>query len=192
MNVSNEKFVTLSYVLTVEGEVADMATAENPLGFVFGAGMLLPAFEKNIDGKQVGDKFEFTLTPEEGYGVSDERMIVELPQDTFKVDDAIEEGLLTIGNEIPMMTAEGMRLLGRVIAIGETMVTMDFNHPMAGQTLNFTGEIVGVREATDEDMPGQQGGCGCGCGSDGCGDCGGGCGGDDDCDCGEGGCDCGK
>ncbi len=178
MKIGNEKFVTLSYILTVDGEIADMATAENPLGFVFGVGMLLPAFEKHIDGFSAGDKFEFTLTPEDGYGVSDPRMIVELPQDTFKVDGSIEEGLLTMGNEIPMMTADGMRLLGRIIAIGDENITMDFNHPMAGKTLNFTGEVVGVREATDDDYPGGGGGCDCGCGSDGCEDCSGDCNGD--------------
>lgn len=173
MKIGNEKFVTLSYVLTVNGEVADMAVAENPLGFVFGIGMLLPAFEKNIEGLGAGDKFEFTLAPEDGYGVSDPRMVVELPKATFMVDGAIEEGLLTEGNEIPMMTADGMRLLGRIVAIGEENVTMDFNHPMVGQTLNFAGEIVGVREATDDDYP--SGGCSCGCDSEGCEDCGGDC-----------------
>ncbi len=176
MKIGNEKFVTLSYTLTVNGEIADMATAENPLGFVFGAGMLLPAFEKHIDGLKAGDKFKFTLTPEEGYGVSDPRMIVELPKDTFKVDGTVEEGLLTIGNEIPMMTADGMRLLGRVTAVGDDSVTMDFNHPMANRTLDFSGEIVGVRESTDEDLPGfGTGGCSCGCSDEGCSDCGGEC-----------------
>jgi FKBP-type peptidyl-prolyl cis-trans isomerase SlyD len=174
MKIGNEKFVTLSYTLTVNGEIADMATAENPLGFVFGIGMLLPAFEKHIDGLKAGDKFEFALAPEDGYGVSDPRMIVELPKATFMIDGAVEEGMLTVGNEIPMMTADGIRLLGRVTALGEENVTMNFNHPLVDQTLNFAGEVVGVREAADDDYPG--GGCDCGCGSDGgCEDCGGEC-----------------
>lgn len=176
MKIENKKFVALSYTLTVDGQVADTATAENPLGFVFGEGFLLPAFEKNIQGLKVGDKFQFTLTPEEGYGVSNKDMIVELPQDVFKVNGEVEKGLLTVGNEIPMMTADGMRLLGRVKEVKEDAVIMDFNHPLADKTLNFAGEIVEVREATEADYPHQHGGgCGCGCDDGGCDDCGGDC-----------------
>lgn len=180
MKIGEKKFVELSYTLTVDGNVADAATAENPLGFVFGAGYLLPDFEKNVDGLTVGDKFEFTLTPENGYGLPNPEMVIELPRDTFTVNGEEEEGLLTVGNEIPMMTGDGMRLLGRVVEAGAEMVKMDFNHPMAGKVLNFAGEIVGVREATDADYPQAQGGCGCGCDNEECGD-GCGCGDGDGC-----------
>lgn len=182
MKINEKKFVALSYTLVVDGNVADMATAENPLGFVFGAGFLLPEFEKNIEGLKVGDKFEFSLTPENGYGVSNPQMVVELPRKSFEINGEVEEGLLTVGNEIPMMTAEGMRLLGRVTEVSGENVKMDFNHPLADKTLNFTGEVVEVRESTDEDYPHAHGGCNCG--DEGCGDdCGGGCG-DEGCDCG--------
>jgi len=153
MKIGEKKFVTLSYTLTVDGSVADSATAENPLGFVFGAGYLLPEFEKNIDGLSAGEKFEFTLTPENGYGLPNPDMVIELPRSTFEVDGQVEEGLLTVGNQIPMMTNDGMRLIGVVASVDGDKVKMDFNHPMAGKTLNFAGEIVGVREATDEDYP---------------------------------------
>lgn len=168
MKIEKGKFVTLSYILTVDGKVADQATAENPLGFVFGEGYLLPAFEKNIDGKKKGDKFEFTLTPAEGYGTANPEMLIELGQDVFMVNGKVEEGLLVVGNEIPMMTADGMRLIGRVIEVGSETVKMDFNHPMADKTLNFSGEILEVREATEADRH-QHGGCSGDCG-DGCGE----------------------
>ena len=172
MKIGEKKFVTLSYTLTVDGSVADSATAENPLGFVFGAGYLLPEFEKNIDGLSAGEKFEFTLTPENGYGLPNPDMVIELPRSTFEVDGQVEEGLLTVGNQIPMMTNDGMRLIGVVASVDGDKVKMDFNHPMAGKTLNFAGEIVGVREATDEDYPhAHNGGCSCGCSGDGCDDC---------------------
>lgn len=174
MKIGENKFVTLSYTLTVDGNVADAATAENPLAFVFGAGYLLPEFEKNIAGLEPGDKFEFTLTPENGYGQPNPDMVIELSRDTFEVNGQVEEGLLTVGNEIPMMTNDGMRLIGRVVSVDGDKVKMDFNHPMAGKTLNFSGEILGVREATEADYPQAQGGCSCGCSGDGCDDCGGG------------------
>ena len=103
------------------------------------------------------------------------------------VDGNIEEGLLEVGNQIPMSTADGQHLIGLVKEVGAENVKMDFNHPMAGKTLDFSGEIIAVREATDADiMQGMMSaGGGCGCGDEGCGS---GCG---DGDCGEGVCGCG-
>ena len=167
MKIGEKKFVTLSYTLTVDGSVADSATAENPLGFVFGAGYLLPEFEKNIDGLSAGEKFEFTLTPENGYGLPNPDMVIELPRSTFEVDGQVEEGLLTVGNQIPMMTNDGMRLIGVVASVDGDKVKMDFNHPMAGKTLNFDVEVVSVRDVTPEDL---QGGCSCGDCGEGCGE----------------------
>lgn len=175
MKIGEKTFVSLSYTLKVGGEVVDSAPASNPLEFVFGAGYLLPKFEENIKDKEKGDKFQFTLSPADGYGESVEDAIVELPKSVFMIDGAIEEGLLEIGNQVPMSTADGQHLVGTVKEVNEESVTMDFNHPMAGKTLDFSGEIVDVREATDADLMGGMmagGGCDCGCdsGCDTCGD----------------------
>lgn len=188
MKISENKFVSLAYSLTVDGAVADQATAEKPLEFVYGIGMLLPEFEKNIAGKGVGESFEFTLSPENGYGEINPDAVVELPKEIFMVDGELATDMLVVDNVLPMSDNQGNRLMGTVKAVGEESVTMDFNHPMAGKVLNFTGEIVALREATPEDMmPMMGGGCGCGCGdeqSGGC-DC-------DDCECEskENGCNC--
>lgn len=184
MKIGEKTFVSLSYTLKVAGEVVDSTTADRPLEFVYGAGYLLPKFEEHIKGLKKGDKFEFTLTPEEGYGEIIPQAVTEIPKDVFVVDGAIEDGLLEIGNQIPMSTADGQHLIGVVKAVADDKVTMDFNHPMAGKTLDFSGEIVDVREATDEDlmmgMAAAGGGCGCGC--DECGDDS--CGSDEGCGCG--------
>ncbi|HJE89008.1 FKBP-type peptidyl-prolyl cis-trans isomerase [Rikenella microfusus] len=183
MKISENKFVSLAYTLTVDGQVADQATAERPLEFVYGVGMLLPKFEEFIAGKEAGEKFEFVLTPAEGYGEINPQAVVNLPKDVFMVDGAIPDDMLMVGNVLPMADQNGNRLMGTVKAVNENDVTMDFNHPMAGKTLNFTGDILGVREAKPEDMM-PAGGCSCGSGSCGCegGDCGdGGCG--DGCGC---------
>lgn len=191
MNISENKFVSLTYALTVDGQVVDQATAERPLDFIFGMGMLLPEFEKNIVGKVSGDKFAFVLTPENGYGEINAEAVVELPKEIFMVDGKVQDEILTLGNVLPMGDNMGNRMMGTIRQVTDTIVTMDFNHPMAGKTLSFEGEVVGLREATEEDMAmfqmGANGGEGCGCGDD-C-NCG------DDCDCGEGskgeGCGCG-
>ncbi len=191
MKIGEKTFVSLSYELKVGGELVDSAPADRPLEFVFGAGYLLPKFEENIKGLGKGDKFKFTLTPAEGYGESVADAIVDLPKDIFMIDGAIEDGLLDIGNQVPMSTADGQHLVGTVKEVGEDSVKMDFNHPMAGKVLNFSGEVVDVREATDEDLMGGMmagGGCGCGCGCDDSCDCGcndgAECNCDDDCGCG--------
>jgi FKBP-type peptidyl-prolyl cis-trans isomerase SlyD len=177
MKIGEKTFVSLSYELMVGGEVVDSAPKEQPLEFPFGAGFLLPAFEKNIEGLKAGDKFEFTLTPEDGYGPVVLEAIVELPIDIFKVDGKVEEGLLAVGNRVPMSTADGQHMLGVVVGVELDVVRMDFNHPMAGKTLDFSGEVVGVREATEADMAGMfGGGCSGSCGSEG--DC------EESCDCG--------
>ena len=168
--------VAVDYVLTVDGAVADRSQPGHPLEFVFGTGMLLPKFEAAIEGKVAGDKVAFTLAPADGYGETDPQAIVELPKSVFMMDGKIAEDILFVGSQIPMADANGNRLLGVVREVGAESVTMDFNHPMAGKTLNFEVEVVSVREVTPEDLA-SQGGCGCGC-HDGCEDC------HDGCDCG--------
>lgn len=168
MKIENQKFVAISYTLTVDGQVADQATKEAPLQFVHGIGMLLPKFEEYLVGLEAGDHYKFTLSPEEGYGVKNPNMVIDVPKPAFEINGQIEEGLLTIGNRIPMMTQMGQPVIGVVVEVSDEAVKMDFNHPMADKTLNFEGEVVEVREATDDDYPHS---CGCGCGEEGC-DCG--------------------
>lgn len=152
MKVGEKKFVSLSYELVVDGQVADKSQEGAPLEFPFGSGFLLPKFEENIKDLKVGDKFAFTLSPEEGYGVEIAEAIVELPKSIFMIEGKVEEGLLVVGNQVPMATADGQRMVGVVKIVAEESVTMDFNHPMAGKTLNFTGEILALREATEADL----------------------------------------
>ncbi len=181
MKIGENTFVTLDYKLEVDGAVADQSQPGQPLKFAYGMGMLLPKFEEAIAGLAAGDDFKFTLTPTEGYGEVIKEALVELPTSVFEVNGAVEPGLLEVGNMIPMADQQGNRLMGRVVAVTE-VVTMDFNHPMAGKTLDFSGRVVEVREITPEDLQGFAGGGGCDCG-------------DADCSCDDkganGGCSCG-
>ncbi len=176
MNISEKKVVALTYTLTVDGQIADQTTEERPLDFIFGMGYLLPKFEANIKGKSEGESFEFTLTPSEGYGEHDSNKIIELPKAAFEINGEIQEGLLAIGNVIPMMNNQGGVIPGKVAEVKEDTVVMDFNHQMAGKTLNFAGKILTVREATEKELTEglhgelKQHSCGGGCSS-----CGGGC-----------------
>lgn len=198
MQISDNKYVTVTYDLNVgegdERELMEQATVEQPLEFIFGTNSMLEAFEDQIRGLSQGDLFSFRLTPEEAYGDYDETKVIELPKNIFEIDGKVDEGVLFEGNTLPMMDSAGNRLMGSVVSIDDEVVTMDFNHPLAGEIMHFEGTVMGVREASVEEIAAlfSSGGCGCGgCGSDEEGGCG--CGSSHDgeaggCGCGSGGC----
>lgn len=177
MKISANKFVSLSYDLNVgedgERELMERATEETPLEFIFGTNSMLEAFEKNLDGLTEGDSFDFVLTPDEGYGEYDDDALVDLPRNIFEQDGKLNEEVIFEGNTVPMMDTNGNRLNGSVVEVKEDIVKMDFNHPLAGETLNFSGKVLAVRESTPEEIAAlfapQGEGCGCGSGC-GCGD----------------------
>ena len=181
MKVEKNKVVAVSYQLEVEGKIADKSAPGNPLEYIHGSGMLLPKFEGALEGKEPGDGFDFVLSPEDGYGTYDPRYLVELPKTAFAIDGQVREDLLVVGRTIPMLNQAGQVVQGTVNQITDSTVTMDFNHPMAGKTLHFTGKVESVRSATDKELTEglhgeylpQEEGCHGGCHGGGChgGDC---------------------
>ena len=157
MTVDTNKVVSLTYELKVDDESGEQTLVEkverdNPMVILYGQSGLPERFEENIQGMQEGDTFEFSIEPEEGYGEFDEEAIVELPKDVFKVNGKVDNELLQIGNFIPMTNDEGHRLQGKVLEVNENSVTMDFNHPLAGVNMHFKGQIIGVRDASQEEL----------------------------------------
>jgi FKBP-type peptidyl-prolyl cis-trans isomerase SlyD len=185
MKIDRNKFVSLSYELRIngnDGEIIEKTEVDTPLEFVFGAGRMLEMFENKIEGLKAGDKFAFELKADEAYGDVNPDAVVDLPKNIFEVNGKIADGLLEIGNHVPMMDAHGNRMNGIVLSVTDDTVKMDFNHPLAGDDLFFSGSILTVRDASDDELAEAAGcGCGCGCDDDGCGDGG----------CSSGGCGCG-
>ena len=151
MTIQDEKVVSLTYLLQVDGEVKDQATEEQPLEFIYGLGYLLPKFEEYLLGKSVGDSFEFVLSPEEGYGVYNEQAVVDLPKHIFEIEGKLQEQLLVVGQVIPMMSENGV-IPGKVLEVGSDSVKMDFNHELAGKELHFSGKVTGIRDATEQEL----------------------------------------
>ena len=208
MTIENGKFVGIQYHLTgfeapenpeTEPEIEEIekTSPERPFTFIFGVGQLLQEFENNIAGKEVGFKFDFYLSPAQAYGEYDEEKVIALPKKYF----CDEKGkflsqFVMEGGEVPLQNQNGDIIQATVEKITDTEVVCDVNHPLAGMTLHFVGEVVEVRDTTEEDkkrymqqMTGHAechcgGGCGGGHCSGDCGTCGdGNCG-----SCGEGGC----
>ena len=159
MKIKNNKSVALAYVLKVDDEIIETVPKEKPMRFVFGQGYLLPKFEENIEGKQTGDKFEFELKAGDAYGEVDEEAFVELAKDMFAVNGKIDENLFVTGNVIPMRDSDGNRLNGTVENVLDDVIVMNFNHPLAGCNLSFTGEVVDVRDVTAEELTKMQSSC---------------------------------
>ena len=183
MRISANKYVAVIYDLNVgegeERELMEKATREVPLKFIYGTGMMIPAFEDALAGLESGDQFDFSLTPENAYGEYNEDHVLELPKNIFEIDGKFDSEMVKEGNTIPMMDADGHRMNGSVLEVKKDVVVMDFNHPMAGETLHFKGEVVDVHEPTAEEIAAMTSsscgggceGCGGGCGDHECGGC---------------------
>ncbi|HEY8365579.1 MAG TPA: peptidylprolyl isomerase [Bacteroidia bacterium] len=155
MSISLNKVVSVSYTLrtdNAQGELVQQVDTTNPLVFLFGHGQLLPKFEEALLNKNVGDTYEVTLSPQDGYGVREEQAVVDIPVEVFVLDGVLQEEMITVGNTVHLRNQDGMPLSGIVLNRGVETVTVDFNHPLADKTLHFTGEIVAIRDASADEI----------------------------------------
>lgn len=191
--ITKNKVVTVSYELKVgpDKTILETANAETPLEFICGQGQTLEYFEMNLLNLKAGDAFDFKIPTANAYGEINEEMVVDLPRDIFKDVEAED---LVVGNTLPMMDSIGRRLEGKITEVMPEDIRIDFNHQLAGKDLYFKGQVLGVRDVTDEELEALHShkcgsGCGGGCGSEkeSCGSEEGGCGSHDS-GCGCGGC----
>lgn len=155
MKISQNKVVSLTYELKLNdenGELVQKVEKDKPFVYLFGIGGLLPVFEKSLEGLVVGDTFAFGLTAEEGYGQRNDEAVVALDKSIFEVEGKMDEEMIQVGKIVPMQNDQGQPLNGLVLEITDDKIKMDFNHPLAGQNLHFTGEILDVRDATEEEL----------------------------------------
>lgn len=129
-----------------DGQTLDSSKGREPLAYIHGNGNIIPGLEKELLNKTKGDKIQATIKPEEAYGVLD-------PQKVFKVEKKQfqGEGDIQVGMQI-QAEANGQMEVGTVEGIEGEEVTLNFNHPLAGETLHFDVEIMDVREATQEEI----------------------------------------
>jgi FKBP-type peptidyl-prolyl cis-trans isomerase SlyD len=162
MKIDINRFVSLVYELreaNSDGRVIEHLEDSRPMTFIYGSGRLLPAFEANLQSLKKGDEFRFRLESAMAYGERSEDMIIDVPVSVFQKDGKIDEEICQVGNEVPMTDRDGNRISGTIIEITDKFIKMDFNHPMADTDLYFTGKILDVREATDEELAGNNHSC---------------------------------
>jgi FKBP-type peptidyl-prolyl cis-trans isomerase SlyD len=152
MIATTNMVIAVSYTLMVDdGETGfrwyETVTDADPFYFLFGHHNLLPALEKVLEGKSVGDSFSVLIGFEEGYGDYDDSKRVIIPKANFKEDGKKNRDLLRVGNVIPMQDDKGNHLRGEVLKVDYMGVHLDFNSPLAGLDLQFEGKIVSIREA---------------------------------------------
>ena len=152
MKIEAMKVVAISYEVETEGEVVDRATEEKPLDYIQGMHMIIPKLEATLEGMDEGQAFDCTIAPEDAYGEYDLSKVFDIPKSSFEVNGKLREDLLEAGRFIPMLNSAGEVCHGMIVEVKEDKVTMDFNAPMAGKTLHFTGKVISVRDATEKEL----------------------------------------
>jgi len=147
--VQDKLVVAIDYTLTVEGEVLDSTNPDGsePLEYIHGIGQIIPGLEKALAGMEIGETTNVVIPPGEGYGDIDPDAIVWLERDEFPQDMPLE-----LGMDIQLEDDEGAIRLANITAIEDKRIQLDLNHPLAGQELTFDVTIVGLREATPEEL----------------------------------------
>lgn len=147
MQVEPNRVVSLEYTLTdTSGEVIDSSEGSGPLSYIHGMGNIIPGLEHQLEGMESGARFSADVTPQDGYGEYNDELVFSLPRDRFS-----EFGELAIGMQFEAETDDGTQVMA-IKGLSDDEVTVDANHPLAGQQLHFEGKIVSVREATKEEL----------------------------------------
>ena len=193
MENKQNKYSSVSYQLySIDKEGTKNLEEETqqgrPFNFISGFGFSLDGFEKRLLDLEAGAAFDFTLTPAEAFGEYHPEGVHKVGREIFEINGKFDEANIYPGAVITMMDSDEKRFMVRVDKVEADGVTLDTNHPLAGQTLQFVGKVLENREATNEEiqkllshLSGECGGCG--------GNCGGGCGGNCGDECGDG-CHC--
>ncbi len=148
MQIADNCVVLFHYSLVNEqGEVIEGSRGGEPLPYLHGHHNIVPGLEKALTGRAEGDQFRVQLQPEEGYGPRNEEQVYVVDRDSFAGFDTLEAGMLC-----QMENPEGQPEYVTVVEINDDEVTVDGNHPFAGQVLNFDVEVVAVREATESEL----------------------------------------
>jgi FKBP-type peptidyl-prolyl cis-trans isomerase SlyD len=148
MNIDDKCAVSIHYTLTNEqGETLDSSKGQDPLRYLHGARNIIPGLEAALAGKSAGDKLSVTVQPAEAYGEINPEMIQLVPREAFQGIEDIQPGM-----QFQASGPDGQAQIVTIREVGEEGITVDGNHPLAGQVLNFDVTVEDVRKATTEEI----------------------------------------
>lgn len=145
--VQDDVIVTLHYTVTVDGEVVDTSQNDEPIFFIQGKGQIIPGLEHALYGMKTGESKEFAVAPKDAYGEVDEDAFAEIPRSEFPPEIPIEAGV-----ELQLSNDEGEELEAFIVSADEDTVHLNFNHPLAGKKLDFSVQVIELRQATAEEL----------------------------------------
>ena len=145
--VADDVVVLIEYKLTVEGEIVDSSEEEGPLEYLHGHRNIVSGLEAALAGKKTGDSVEVSVSPEQGYGEYDDEAVAFVPREEIPAGVPLEKGV-----EIVMEDDDGEEMSAVIVWVGADEVQLDFNHPLAGRTLEFEVKVVGLRAATEDEL----------------------------------------
>ena len=147
MQIAKNKVAAIDYTLTSdEGEVLDSSEGQEPLWYLHGVGGIIPGLERELEGKQAGDQLVVTVIPADGYGDRNDELEQEVSRDQFEGADELELGMQF------QVESDAGPMVVTVVEIDDDVVTIDGNHPLAGEKLNFDVTVREVRDATDDEL----------------------------------------
>jgi len=148
MLIAQDKVVLIHYTLKNDaGETLDSSSGGDPLAYIHGQGNIIPGLEKALEGKQSGDKLNVKVGPSEGYGERDDNLVQQVPRRAFGGAPNVKPGM-----QFHAQTSQGQTRVVTVTRIQGDMVTVDGNHPLAGENLHFDVEVTDVRDASEEEL----------------------------------------
>lgn len=147
--VQENDVVTIHYTLTIDDEIYDSTEMEytEPIQFLIGQGLLIPGLEQALYGMKIGDRRHVHLGPELAYGEAEDEYFATVRKKDMPTEVPLEEGV-----ELEMSDEEGDVIVGRISEVKGDKVRLDFNHPLAGKTLDFEIEVLGRRPATEDEI----------------------------------------
>jgi FKBP-type peptidyl-prolyl cis-trans isomerase SlyD len=143
--ITDGMVVSLAYILTVDGQIVSQTDADDPLEYLHGAENIIPGLEAALTGKQVGDRVNVTLTPDEAYGDYDQDEIEEV--DRSDMPEPLEVGMM-----VEVEDEDGFIFPAMIIELTDDTVTLDFNPPLAGKTLTYDVQVLGLRPANEDEL----------------------------------------
>ncbi len=148
MQIEKDRIVSIGYKLTDDnGKLIEQSSEGKGLNYLHGSGNIIPGLERELEGRKQGEELSVTIPPDQAYGQRNDELVQQVPRSAF---DSLDK--LDIGMRVQAQDSNGRVITLKVVDIQNDQVTVDGNHPLAGQNLHFDIRVLDVREATSEEI----------------------------------------